>query len=309
MSITFSKYKNKNSIVLENNRIRAEVIPSPGGKLVSLIDKKLGFEYMVQRPHQIYRDQPFDGIYTEGECSGFDDMFPTIDTCEYLLPPWKGVKMADHGETWSLPWSFSINDNSVTMEVKGIRFPYILKKTISFIQNNCLEWTYTLVNDSDSDFEYLWAGHFMINAEEGMKIELPEDCREAFSVLSNSGRTFGETISWPMQKDKTKKIYRADIVRSPSINGFEKFYFSNKLENGWCRLLYPDGKQLTVSFSSDTVPYLGMLINENGWDNLYNLFIEPCSVCFDRPDIARNKGQISKVNARSSICWNLQVTI
>lgn len=309
MDISLSKYKNKNSIVLENSKIRAEFIPSPGGKLTSLIDKRRGYEYMVQRPNGIYRDQPFDGIYTEGECSGFDDMFPTIDACEYQLPPWKGVKMSDHGEVWSLPWTYRILGNTLEMEVKGIRYSYLLKKIISLTEGNGLQWTYKLFNNSESDFEFLWAGHFMINAAEGLQIELPPDCKEAVSVLSASGREYGEKVDWPLQKDKNKKIYRADIMRSPSEKGFEKFYFPNKLEKGCCRLIYPDGKLLTLSFSSETVPHLGLLVNENGWDGLYNLFVEPCTVCFDRPDIARRYGQISKVNARGTYTWSLQVNI
>ncbi|MCO5239594.1 MAG: hypothetical protein M9904_06015 [Chitinophagaceae bacterium] len=309
MSISLSKYKNKNSVVLENSKIRAEFIPSPGGKLISLIDKLTGYEYMVQRSNGIYRDQPFDGIYTEGECSGFDDMFPTIDACEYQLPPWKGVKMSDHGEVWSLPWTYRILENMLEMEVNGIRYPYLLKKMVSLTGDNGLQWTYKLFNNSESDFEFLWAGHFMINAVEGLRIELPPDCKEAVSVLSASGREYGETVGWPFQKDKDKKVYRADIMRSASERGFEKFYFSDKLEKGWCRLIYPDGKLLTISFSSETVPYLGLLVNENGWDGLYNLFVEPCTVCFDRPDVARQYGQISKVNARGIYTWSLQVNI
>ncbi len=101
-----SKYKNKNSIVLESTRIQAEFIPDPGGKLASLINKETDYEYVVQRKNELYRDQPFDGVFVKGECSGFDDMFPTIDVCNYENEPWKGVKMADHGEVWSLPCEY-----------------------------------------------------------------------------------------------------------------------------------------------------------------------------------------------------------
>src|SRR5665647_2081895 len=103
----YSRYKNKDSVVLESTRIRAEFIPDPGGKMVSLINKETGYEYLVQRKNEIYSDQPFDGVFVKGECSGFDDMFPTIDVCSYENEPWKGVKMADHGEVLSLPWAVS----------------------------------------------------------------------------------------------------------------------------------------------------------------------------------------------------------
>lgn len=61
MNTRVSKYKDKTSIVLENDRIRAEFIPDPGGKAVSFIDKVCGYEFLVQRPGEIYRDQPLRG--------------------------------------------------------------------------------------------------------------------------------------------------------------------------------------------------------------------------------------------------------
>ena len=81
--IALSKYKNKKSIVLESTKIRAEFIPDPGGKLASFINKETGYEYMLQRKNEKYLEQPFSGVFVDGECSGFDDMFPTIDTCKY----------------------------------------------------------------------------------------------------------------------------------------------------------------------------------------------------------------------------------
>ncbi|ULQ51967.1 hypothetical protein [Flavihumibacter fluvii] len=310
MNTRVSTYKNKKSIVLENDRIRTEFIPDPGGKMVSFIDKVNGYEFLVQRPGEIYRDQAFDGNYTDGECSGYDDMFPTIDACSYELEPWKGIAMADHGEVWSLPWVPAITEDGLDLLVKGIRFPYTLKKRIKFTGENSLRIIYRLENNSAYDFEFLWAGHFMINMEEGMQVKVPEDCKKAISILTNTGRPYGEVMDWPHFKDGSGELYRADISRPPSSIGFEKYYFQQPLKAGWCKLEYPkDGKNLTISFSAETVPYLGILMNENGWDNLYNIFIEPCTVCYDRPDAARRHGQVSKVSAAGSYEWYIDLTL
>ncbi len=263
-----SRYKNKNSIVLDNGSIRAEFLPDPGGKLVSLINLNSGFEFLVQRPNDIYRDQPFDGSYVEGECSGFDDMFPTIDECMCNQLPWNGVKMADHGEVWSLPWEYRLEGGILYMMVKGVRFPYRLEKSITLTANRTIRIDYRLVNESDNDFDFLWAGHFMINMEEGCRIVVPEDCKEAISILTNGPRKFGDSIDWPMFAGNDGAYYRGDISRSPATRGFEKYYFQNKLKNGWCRFEYPGGEHIEVQFPSGEVPYLGILMNENGWDGL-----------------------------------------
>src|SRR5688572_3901321 len=119
-----SYYKNKESIVIESEALRAEFLADPGAKLVSLINKQAGYEYLVQREDKIYRDQPFGGDYIKGECSGYDDMFPTIDKCDYENEPWKGVEMVDHGEVWSLPWRFVQTNGVLEFLVQGIHFPY-----------------------------------------------------------------------------------------------------------------------------------------------------------------------------------------
>ncbi len=305
-----SRYKNKNSIILESTRIRAEFIPDPGGKLASLINKETGFEYMVQRKNEIYSDQPFDGVFVDGECNGFDDMFPTIDVCNYKNEPWKDVKMADHGEVWSLPWEYNINNDSLHMSVKGVRFPYKLEKNIYFRNENSLRLEYTLTNNSPFDFEFLYAAHLMINIEEGTIVKVPDDCKQIVTILTNGQGAFGDINYWPFFKDKNGNTYRADICRSKNAMGFEKYYFTNRLKNGWCKLKYPDNKNnLKVSFPSSTVPHLGILMNEGGWDGLYNIFIEPCTVCYDRPDVAKKYGQVSKVGALSIYNWYIDLTI
>jgi hypothetical protein len=308
--IFHSNYKDKKSIVLENTKLRAEFIPVPGGKLASFINKETGYEYLLQRGNELYRNQPFGGNFVEGECSGFDDMFPTIDKCLYDAEPWKGVEMVDHGEVWSLPWGFEIDAHSLHLAVEGINFPYKIKKHIYFSAPGSLRIDYTLTNYSSYDFEFLWAGHLMLNIEEGTKVEVPEECEQIVTVLSNGKRKFGDENNWPFLIDNQGKRYRADIARSKDTKGFEKYYFKDKLKSGWCELKYPGNKNiLKISFSADTVPYLGILMNEGGWDDLYNIIIEPCTVCYDRPDIAKKYGQVSTVKAQGTYQWHIELSV
>jgi hypothetical protein len=308
--IYHSSYKNKSSLVFESDRLRAEFIPVPGGKLASLINKDTGYEYLLQREDKQYREQPFGGIFVEGECSGYDDMFPTIDQCNYENEPWQGIEMADHGEVWSLPWEYAVKNDSLHLSVKGVRFPYILEKRVYFTSESSLRLDYTLTNCSPFDFEFLWAGHLMVNMEEGTKVKVPEVCKQAVTVLTNGNGKFGDIRNWPFFRDNHGNPYRADICRSKDTGGFEKYYFTNRLTAGWCELIYPDaGNRLKVSFPAETVPYLGILMNEGGWDNLYNMIIEPCTVCYDRPDVAKTHGQVSKVEANGIYKWYIELTI
>ena len=303
-----TRYKDRDAILLENETLSAVIIPNPGGKLASLVNKKSGREYFVQRPDPHYKTRPYSGVFVEAECSGFDDMFPTIDEAHSEDAAWRGTLMPDHGEVWSLPWTAEDCGDGVRLTTHGVRFPYKLEKKVSLLPDG-LRYDYALTNNAPIDFDYLWAGHLMINLDEKTCVSLPDDCRKAVTVLSNGSRAFGDVQTWPDFLDRENRPYRADVIRPKESGAFEKFYFMEKLKQGSCRLDYPNGDNLTVRFTTETVPYLGLLVNEDGWDGLYNIIIEPCSVGFDRPDTAKRFGQRSTLPASGRLEWTLEINV
>jgi hypothetical protein len=306
-----STYKNKACYMLTGPGLSASVIPEPGGKVASLKDLGSGFEHMVQREGEVYRDQPYDGVYVNAECSGFDDMFPTIDTCHYESPPWKGTVLPDHGEVWSLPWEHEVRGETLHLRVRGVRLPYLLEKRVSILAEKTLRLDYTLTNESAFDMDFLWAAHVMAAAEAGARIVVPRCCRTAMTAFSTSGRMgrYGDSVPWPAFTGPDGRHHRADIVRPPTAADNEKYYFRDPLDEGWCAVSSASGGVLALSFPVTTVPYLGVLLNEQGFDNRTNVFLEPCTATFDRVDVARLRRQCSSVKAGSRYEWHLCMTV
>src|SRR6266542_2444867 len=166
MPIYASQYKDQSAITLESERISAQFLPSIGSKMCSLVYKPLQRELMVQNPSEKYLRQPYDGHYESAECSGFDEMFPSIDTCFYENYPWQGTKIPDHGEVWNLKWDHKVENEQLTMSTCGVRFPYKLEKVLSFTAPHILHTKYVLTNLSDFDFDFIWAAHTMIILED-----------------------------------------------------------------------------------------------------------------------------------------------
>jgi hypothetical protein len=308
---TISKafYKNKPCLEITNGFITADILPDPGAKFASI--RTDGREFLLQRPFGTYLEQDYDGIYVNAECSGFDDMFPTIDACFYDEYPWNGVKMADHGEVWSIPWKYRIEKDRVEFSVHGVRFPYELRKCVSFKDQHTIRIDYSLINHSDFDFSFLWAAHIMVNVDEGSQIIVPKHLKRAVTTICKSGRlgTYGDEFSWPSILKSDGTTERIDIIRSPLTDDMFKFYFKDKLKEGLCALLYPDGAMLTLSFPEETVPYLGILVNEGGWDHIYQAILEPCTAAFDRIDAAEARGMGSMLKAKSEYAWHLEIGI
>ncbi len=311
-TVTPSTYKDQRAVTIETGRVCAKFLPEQGSKLASLVYKPLGYEMLVQRPAARYLLQPFDGDYVAGECSGLDDMFPTIDACYYDRFPWAGTKMADHGEVWSLPWDETVEADGIRFSVNGVRFPYHLEKWVHFTSEGVLRLDYKVINLSRFDFDFLWSAHPMFNLEEGAELVLPEGVEHIVSTLDIPGKlgAYGDVFPWPVTTlaDGSQRDFR--MMRPKTARDAYKYFIKEKMPEGWCGVKYHQSNfSLVMSFPVAQVPYLGVLPNEGGWQDLYNIFLEPCTAPFDRPDAARYRGQVSTLRAGAVYTWHLNLTL
>ncbi len=304
-------YKNVKSLVLENDFIKLIILPA-GGRIVSLENKIKKREYLIQQKSKDYIMPEYSGDYNDrGRASGFDDMFPTINECFYENFPWKGQIMPDHGEVWGLNWDYFIENNIINLSVFGIRLPYLFKKSLHFSSDKEITINYEVNNLSQFDMEFIWAAHPMIAAEEGMEIILPEDCIKATSTLNFSNRVggFGEELDWPFNTDSSGIRHKINRIRDKSKNICEKYYFKNRLKEGWIKINCPsDNSSINFNFPPDKVPYLGFLVYEGYSDGRFFIIPEPCTGAFDSINNSKLFGKSSTIYSKCSYDWFLKIS-
>ena len=313
MAITISRnsYKGVPSYVLESNRLRAEFV-AQGARMVSLVDKRLDHEFLVEQAKESYLRSRFGHPMTPDHAVGYDDMFPTIDECHYEDFPWKGVCLPDHGEVWSLDWDMLEKSNQLTASVHGVRLPYRLSRIMSLPDENLLRMDYQLENLSPMDLSYLWSSHPMLRVEEGTLIEVPEDCESARTILSMSGRlgSYGDEFRWPICKDNQGNRHNLSFVRAVETGDVEKYFFTNRLKQGWCRLTQPsNGAILKFTWTVEHVPYLAIVVDEGGSGPRFYCLLEPCSAPFDRLDLSKKYTDESCIAANSTRNWQLDFSL
>lgn len=309
--ITRTRYKNIDAIRMETQSTAVTLIPESGAKIQSIFDKRAGKEILFQSDRPDFRRASYGDRFPQGDMSGFDEVFPTIDECFYPSGPWKGTWIPDHGEVWALPWDCQVEGETVRMHVNGIKFPYHLEKNVEFLRENCLRLTYSLENQSVFDMHSIWCPHPYFIAGEGSHVILPPSVKQVISTcgLENKLGAYGSIHNWPVTRLEDGSPYDISDVTYPLYDGkCEKFYSVLPPEEGWCALQNKQtGYTIGLSYPVEKLPYLGV------WEGIVDgtciAALEPVTGALDRLDVAILAGKAGTVKAKTTVTWFLNITL
>jgi galactose mutarotase-like enzyme len=309
-TITRGSFKGEAAVILENDSLRAVILPEWGAKTVSLVHRPTRTETFWQNPAPAFARTGYGDPYGKGEFAGFDEMFPTISRCFYESAPWSGSEVPDHGEVWSIPWESAEGFDHVTFTVNGVRFPYRLQKTVS-LQGDKLHARYTAENLSEHPLDFIWAAHPLFNATRGMKFIVPPELRSIINAVPGPVLGgYGEKYDFPSALRADGTTVRLDLVPARNETGYQKYWFAQKVTEGWCILHDPDRRlSIGMSFPADQVPWLGMWMNEGGFAGQYNVAPEPATAAMDRIDFSKmwDMGSVLKPGEKRE--WHLAITV
>jgi hypothetical protein len=303
ISISQGKYKNVSALLMESDSLVVTIIPESGAKIQSIFHKGTQKELLYQPGRGEFRKATYGAKFESGDFSGFDEVFPTIDECFYPSGPWAGTPIPDHGEVWALPWDYKVDENSVTLSIHGVRFPYQIEKRVEFLRENSFRLSYRALNLSDFDFDFI--------CDENTRVVLPPSVKKVISTcsLENKLGDYGSIHSWPITETPTGENYDISDVLHPKYAGkCEKFYALNQPPEGWCALRNTSsGETIGLSYPADKLPYLGV------WEGISNgkyiTALEPVTGALDRLDVAKLAGKAGVIKAKSNYEWFLNLTI
>ncbi len=309
-AISRGAWKDQEALVFENEQIRAALLPRWGAKTVSLVHRATGIETLWQNPAPTFTRSAYGDVYETGEFAGFDEMFPTISRCFYPSAPWAGTEAPDHGEVWTVPWELTLREDSAALSVRGTRFPYLLSKTVS-LEGDRLVARYAVTNQSSFPLEFLWAAHPLFNAAEGMRLIVPPGMTRIVNAVPGVRLGgYGERYGFPLARRADGREIRLDRVPRRNTDGYQKYWFAGKATEGWC-ILRDEARQLNIgmAFPKETVPYLGVWLNEGGYAGQYNIAPEPATAAMDMIDAAKLWGMGSVLAPGSTHEWHLVIAV
>lgn len=291
------------SLAIESRDVRVEIDPAFGARVLSLIDKRSGRDWMAKGPQSTQIGE--DAIYLADEAVGWDECFPTV-------APWDaggtalGRRLRDHGDLWGRPWTIeSQSADSATMSWSDSAFRFTRGLSLS---GAALSADYTVANLASQPLPFMWALHGLLAVTPDDQIEMAGIDTVTASYISRGGQTIvAPQISWPRAGEVRAAL---DAVQLADARFAAKLYASEIPaarasiggRNGW----------LDLSWDNREIAHLGLWLNYGGWPtpgDVHHVALEPTTAPVDHLGQALEQGTAITLAPGATSRWRVTLTL
>jgi galactose mutarotase-like enzyme len=310
------------AVALSNDTLRVVVIPELGGKIISLMSRGTGREWLWRNPLLPLRLPPPGstnfGMFDSG---GWDEIFPTVNPCRVPDSTWGDRNLTDHGELWYRPWkmlSADANGNAaatLALAVEDADLPFRFQRTLSLASGTGpLTASYELTNRTDRPLPYIWAAHPLLAIEPGDTIHLPRGAR--VSSTGQIGIEFAPhelPFAWPNVVLKSGALLDLSKVPAPTDRFAVKLFAEDAPPTGIQIGNRNKGESIRLSAIQPHACYIGLWLNYGAWSGAntepyFNAGIEPTTSPYDDLSLACQNRAASELPPRQTHRWRLTVT-
>ena len=270
--------------VISNDKV-LKILPCQGGKIASVTAG--GFEFLEQAIGKNYKKLNYTGVFIDSECSGFDDIFPTVD--EFLID---GLIYPDHGVIARIPMRVCDAGGALKLSAKTPDLPFEWAKTVGII-NDGFKIEYSIKNLSDKTLPYIYAAHLMLKGADDLRIISPYfDCKD---ITYSFGENFKD-----LPKDRL-------VGKTPGGAAY-KFYYNEEIPRGEITAKY-EFNELKLTYDNSVLKYLGVWINNGEFKNMYNIAAEVASAPYDTPEKAIEAGKCSYIAGGGEVKFTMNIEL
>jgi galactose mutarotase-like enzyme len=313
MLVAQSHWHNLDAWTLENDAMRAVIVPEQGAKIASIYDKRAGHEWLIRPTETPIRLAPYAAPYPDYDMNSWDEMFPTIVAVQYPVPGrYYGVSLPDHGEVWAMRWTTESADNSkVTLSVEGRALPYRLVRSATLEDPATLRLRYRATNTGSEAFAYLWTSHPLYAVDEQTEIMLPLRVNEVYNVHNvPPWGEHGKRYGWPHPQTSDGKLWDLSRIGPATLHDCRKFYVPPDVPVGWAGLRQRDtGAWLRMDWDKARQPYLGIWIDEGVYATVPTVALEPTNAFYDGLVVAYENNRVDFLEPGASADWELTVRL
>ena len=270
---------------LRNEAVEIALVPELGAKVISLRNLATGCEWMWHPPagRKLFRNRLGDD-FAASTMTGWDECLPTIASCN-----WKGRKLPDHGEVWSVPWEIDlvafargVLHTSVTPAVS----PFHFERSIGLCGDE-IRLDYRLENHGNEPEEFLWCMHPLLPVNDPMQMDLTAEMRNLLA-----GAEWIDGLNFSTDKPECVKSYA-----SPLREGRASVVIAATRDR--------------LEFEWDTTRNntLGLWLTRGGWNGYHHVALEPANDAADALTDAVKTGRCGLLAPMESQSWQVKLRV
>lgn len=205
------------------------------------------YDLLTVMPRSFHPPDNDYGLYETRPVYGYDDCFPSVETCVYPGMDWK---IPDHGEICWLPWQVKKESNRLVFTTRSKTIPLVFKRILYF-DGQELVWEFEVINDGKEHLPFQHVMHPLMPLSEITDIRLP---------LFN--KVFDEIDQQKLDLADPDAVSKF-LFSQPS--GSANMLFLQDIKTGEMGWTYKNGLEIKVFFQADKFPSIGIWWNHSGY--------------------------------------------
>lgn len=284
------------ALTLGNDLLQTTIVPSMGGKLISVYNLKLKREFIWLNKDLPIRSHAPGSDYDAHFIGGIDELIPndipeTIDSVAY----------PDHGELWTTPLEYEVRENALSLSGKLKLSGLHYHKSVRLDDvKPVIHLDYQIKNESGSTRNFLWKLHAALIIEAGDRLVSPAVHGK---VVDPEYSRFGymNAFKWP-------RIENTDASIVPAKNNSVDFFYLYDLKSPRMHWISRDK---TCSFGylydPEVFPFQWYFASYGGFLDHYTAILEPCSSMPILVNDAKKKKQCTVLQPGETLQTSVQI--
>ena len=275
---------------LDNGVLQVDVAPTVGGKIVNVLHKATGHQFLWHNARlKLERLSP-GSEYDPNFYGGIDELLPND-----IPEPLNGVASPDHGELWTLPLAAAITGHTLVMSGTLPLCGLAYRKALALqLDAPYIELDYRIENRTAEPRIFLWKLHAALDIEPGDRIICPAATVRVVDPQWCRWKSV-QPFPWPVIEGE-----RADVI--PANDGTMAFLFLYDLQDG--RMTWRSGSrglEFSYIFDRRVFPYTWYFASYGGFAGHYTAILEPCTTMPLSVNAAAGLGQCSRLGPGETI--------
>ena len=285
------------AVALENEKLRVTLLADKGTDVYEFLYKPRDVDFMWRtwaglRDRSLYWPSsprtagPHNDFY-EG---GWQELFPNCGAPSEH----QGAEVGQHGEVLLLPWRYTIskdevNEIEVRFDVRTVRTPFHLVKTISLRHNEpVLRIHERVTNEGGQPVDFTWGHHPAFGwpfIDESCRVDVPAcRIRTIEDYTPPSSRLKGKQLTeWPMAEAAAGDLIDLSRIPGPDAAAADMVFLEG-ITDGWYAVTNAAKRVgFAMRYPADVFKVLWYWQVYRGgrdypwWGATYNIALEPCA--------------------------------